>query len=301
LAHLVIALPPGDQLATSNLPVEISPDGAQLAYVAIRSGVQQLFQRALDDPEAKHIPGTEGASNPFFSPDAQWIGFFAQGKMKKVSIHGGVPVSLCDAGNSGGASWGTDDTIVFNANSGLSRVSAAGGQPQILTTPDPTKGEYSHRYPQILPGGKGVVFTALNGFGWDESRVELLRLDTKERTVLVRGGHTGRYVPSGHLIYYRAGSLLAVPFDLAQMQVTGTAPVKVADGVRQSAGGTVGAVYSVSAGGTLAYVSASPRQFESRLVWVDRQGGGQAIPAPPRAYTYLSLSLDGKQVAINIT
>ena len=301
-AHLVVALPPGDQLRLASLPVEISPDGAQLAYVAIRSGVQQLYRRTLDDPETKLIPGTEGALNPFFSPDGQWVGFFAQGKLKKVSIHGGVPVTLCDAGLSGGASWGADDTIVFapNGNSGLWRVSAAGGMPQVLTTPDPAKGEYSHRYPQVLPGGKGVLFTALNGFGWDESRIELLRLDTKERTVLVRGGHTGRFVPTGHLIYYRAGSLLAVPFDLGRLDVTKDDPVTVADGVHQSSG-IAAAAYSVSAGGTLAYVSASPRQFESRLVWVDRQGGVQAIPAPPRAYSFPALSRDGRQVAVTVT
>jgi Tol biopolymer transport system component/predicted Ser/Thr protein kinase len=300
-AHLVVALPPGDRLAPLNIPVEISPDGTQLAYVATRNGVDQLFLRALDDTEAKPIPGTEGAFNPFFSPDGQWIGFFAQGKMKKVSIHGGVPVTLCDAGLSGGASWGVDDSIVFapTRDSGLWQVSATGGKAQILTTPDPAKGEFN-RYPQILPSGKGVLFTATNGAGWDESRIELLRLDTKERIVLVRGGNTGRYVPSGHLIYYRAGSLLAVPFDLARLEVKGTSPITVADGVRK-AFGAGGADYSVSTAGTLAYISASPHQFESRLVWEDRQGGGKPTPAPPRAYSGLTLSRDGKQAAVTIT
>jgi eukaryotic-like serine/threonine-protein kinase len=300
--HLVVALPPGDRLTTPNLPIEVSADGSQMVYGAIRGGLLQLYRRALDDPEAKPISGTEGAENPFFSPDGQWIGFFAQGKMKKVSINGGAPMTLCDAGNNGGASWGPDDTIVFAStrNSGLWRVSAAGGQPQELTTPDPATGEYSHRYPQVLPGAKGVVFTSLNGFGWDESRIELLRLDTRERRVLVHGGHTGRFVLSGHLIYYRAGSLLAVPFDLARMQVTGNAPVTIASGVRQSSG-AVGADYSVSSGGTLVYVSASPRQFESQLVWVDRQAKVQTIPAPPRAYSGPALSRNGKQVAVTIT
>ena len=301
-AHLVVALPPGDLLSNSDLSVEISRDGALLTYAAARNGVRQLFLRALGDPEAKPISGTDGAINPFFSPDGQWIGFFAQGKLKKVSIHGGVPVTLCDAGLSAGGSWGTDDAIVFapSRDSGLWRVPAAGGKAQVLTTPDHAKGEYSHRFPQILPGGKAVVFTALNGFGWDESRIELLRLDTREQTILVRGGHTGRFVPSGHLIYYRAGSLLAVPFDLDRLEVTKADPVTIADGVSQS-GGVVSAEYSISMAGTLAYVSASPRQFESQMVWVDRRGGIQSIPAPPRAYSGLALSLDGKQVAVSIT
>jgi Tol biopolymer transport system component len=302
VTRFTIALPQGDQLTDINPPVDISPDGTQLTYVAIRTGVQQLYLRSFDDPETKLIPGSQGAYNPFFSPDGQWIGFFAQDKMKKVSIHGGVPVTLCNAALSAGASWGTDDEIIFapTHDSGLWRVSAAGGQPQALTTPDPAQGEYSHRYPQILPGGKGVVFTALNGFGWDESRIELLRLDTKERTVLIRGGHTGRFVPSGHLIYYRAGSLLAVPFNLARMAATSDSPTTIADRVRQSSG-AVGADYFVSFGGTLMYVSASPRQLESQLVWVDRQGGVKSVPAPPRAYSGLALSRDGKLAAVTIT
>jgi eukaryotic-like serine/threonine-protein kinase len=301
-AHFLVALPPGDQLPPGNLPLVVSPDGTQLIYVGIRSGVRQLYRRALDDLEVKPISGTEGASNPFFSPDSQWIGFFADGKMKKISINGGAPTTLCAAGVGGGASWGADEMIVFapGVDSGLWRVSAYGGQAQALTTPDNRKGEYSHRYPQILPGGKGVVYTALNGFGWDESRVELLRFDTKERTVLVRGGQTGRYVSSGHLIYYRAGSLLAIPFDLARLQIAAAAPIAVVAGVRLSTG-TAGAAYSVSATGTLAYISAGPGQFESQLVWVNRHGEIQPLPAPPRAYSSLALSRDGKQVAVSIT
>ena len=300
-AHLTVALPPGDQLTNANLPLEISADGTDLVYVAERGGVRRLYLRVLGDPDAKPIPGTEGAHDPFLSPNGRWVGFFAQGKMKKVSIDGEAPITLCDAGVGGGASWGADDTIVFSPgrDSGLWRVPAEGGQPQVLTTPDLAKGEYSHRYPQILPAGKGVVFTSLSGFGWDESRVEVLRLDTKEQRVLVRGGHTGRFVPSGHLIYYRAGSLLAVPFDLARLQVIGAAPVTVAGGVRQSAG-TVGGEYSISSGGTLVYVPANPRQFESQLVWVDRQGKVEPIPAPLRAYSSPALSRDGKQVAVTI-
>jgi eukaryotic-like serine/threonine-protein kinase len=303
-ANLVVALPVGDRLDTGNVNIAISPDGTRLAYVATRGGVRQLYLRALESPDAKPIQGTEGSFNPFFSPDGQWIGFFAQGKLKKVSLGSGAPLTVCDAGPSGGASWGADDSIVFapSSTSGLWRVSAAGGEPQMLTNPDPTKGEYSHRYPQILPGGKAVLFTALNGFGWDETRVEVLRLDTRERRVLIQGGHTGRYVSSGHLIYYRAGALLAVPFDPTRLQVTSTAPVSIAEDVRQS-GGTTGAAYSSSAGGTLAYIPAAggSRQFEQRLVWVDRQGRIEPLPAPPRAYAGAALSPDGRQVGVYIT
>ncbi len=306
-AHVAVALPPGDRVETNNLNVALSPDGTQLAYVALRGSVQQLYLRAMDSPEVKAISGTDGAFNPFFSPDGQWIGFFAQGKMKKVSPGGGAPLTICDAGPSGGASWGEDNTIVFapSGNSGLQRVSAAGGKPQILTTPDPSKGEYSHRYPQILPGGKAVLFTALIGLGWDESSVEILLLDTKQRRVVVRGGHTGRYVPSGHLVYFRAGALLALPFDLARLEATSDTPVTIADGIRQN-GGTTGADYTVSITGTLAYVpaAAGSRQFEQRLVWVDRQGKIEPLQAPARFFNVQAgdtrLSPDGKHVATTI-
>jgi serine/threonine protein kinase/Tol biopolymer transport system component len=306
-AHVQIVLPPGDRLSTVNTELALSTDGTKLAYIAIHEGVQQVYVRALDAQEAQAIPGTEGAFNPFFSPDGQWIGFFAQGKMKKVPVGGGAPLTLCDAGStSGGASWGPDGTIVFSPSAqagtaGLSRVPAAGGEAKVLTTPDIAKGEYSHRYPQILPDGKAVLFTALNGFGWDESRVELLRLDTGERRVLIRGGHTGRFLPTGQLIYYRSGALLAVPFDLARLEVTSNTHVTVADGVLQS-GGAVGAAYAVSAASVLAYIPAVARQFEQRLVWVDRQGKIEPLAAPTRAYFQrAALSPDGQQVAVSIT
>jgi eukaryotic-like serine/threonine-protein kinase len=305
-AHLQIALPAGDRLDISNLNVALSSDGTKLAYIGTHEGLSQLYIRPFDASEPKAIAGTEGAFNPFFSPDGQWIGFFAQGKMKKVPVGGGEALTLCDAGASGGASWGSDDTIIFSPSAqagtiGLWQVSASGGQPRILTTPDPTKGEYSHRFPQILPGGKAVVFTAMDGFGWDESRIEVLRLETGERRILIHGGHTGRYLPTGDLVYYRAGALLDVPFDLAHLETKSDTPVVVADGVLQNSGAAA-AAYAVSAGGVLAYVPAPAgvRQFEQRLVWVDRQGKIEPLAAPTRAYGQAALSPDGQKVVVTI-
>jgi serine/threonine-protein kinase len=306
-ARVQIVLPAGDRLDISDLNVALSSDGAQLAYVGIHEGVSQLYLRSLDSLEPKAIPGTEGAFNPFFSPDGQWIGFFAKGKMKKVPVNGGAVLTLCDAGSSGGASWGSDDTIIFSPSAqagaaGLSQVPASGGQPRILTNPDVTKSEYSHRYPQILPGGRAVVFTAMDGFGWDESRIEVLRLDTGERRVLIRGGHTGRYLPTGYLVYYRAGALLEVPFDLDRLETKSDTPVVVADGVLQDAAGAAAAVYAVSSAGVMAYIPAPAgvRQFEQRLVWVDRQGKIESLVAPTRAYAQAALSPDGRHVAVII-
>ena len=160
--RLMITLPPGQQLAgLDNGPaVALSPDGTHLAYVARQGGTQQLYLRAMDSLEAKPIPGTEGAVNPFFSPDGQWLGFFAGGKLKKVSVSGGAALTLGDAAYPRGASWGSQGTIAFAPTnvSALQQVPDAGGTPQPLTRLE--KGEVSHRWPEFLPGGKAVLFAA---------------------------------------------------------------------------------------------------------------------------------------------
>jgi serine/threonine-protein kinase len=304
--HLSVALPPGDLLVTESLNMDISRDGMQLVYVGVRAGIEQLYVKTLETGEVKTIPGTDGAVNPFFSQDAQWIGFFAQGKLKKVPANGGVPVTICSASSTGSGAWAENNTIIFSPSvfAGLSQVSANGGEPKVLTKPDRAKNEYSHRYPQILPGGKSVLYTAFGGYGWDESSVQVLRLDTGERRVVVRGGNTGRYLATGHIVYFRAGDLLAVPFDLASLSATTDNPVTIAYGVRRTDGGLSAAEYTVSAAGTLVYVSApaGSRQFEKRLVWVDRDGKIEPLPSPPRAFEeYARFSPDGKHVAVAIT
>ncbi len=306
-AEVQVTLPSTDALDASANNVALSPDGRTIAYVATRDGVARLYVRLLSSFDAAPLAGTEGALNPFFSPDSRWIGFFAQDKLKKIPVSGGAAQALApDSGPSGGASWGEDGTIVYAPSTttgagGLWRVSADGGTPVRLTTPNAGKGEYSHRYPQILPGGKAVLFTAVNGFGWDESRVEVLVLATGERRVLIRGGHTGRDVKDGHLLYYRAGSLLDVPFDPERLEVGSTSPVTIADGVLQNRG-PMGALYAVSNANTVAYVPAEggSRQFERRLAWTDRQGQADPIPAPPRNYDIPGLSPNGRQIAVPI-
>jgi len=306
-ARLEIALPLGDQLDLFYNNLALSPDGRTVAYVASREGISRLYVRALDSFEASPLDGTDGAFHPFFSPDARWLGFFAQGKMKKIRVGGGPVQEIVDAGPNGGASWGVDGTIVYAPSAisgrvGLARVSAEGGESTVVTTPDVAKGEYNHRYPQILPGGRAILFTAVSGFGWDESRVEAMRLDTGERRLLVRGGHTGRYVPGGHLLYHRAGAIYAVPFDPDRLEVGGESPVAIADDAIANSG-IVGAPFAVSDRGSVAYVPAPAgrRQFERRLMWTDRQGRLEPLGAPVRNYAETPLvSPDGRQVAVVI-
>jgi Tol biopolymer transport system component/predicted Ser/Thr protein kinase len=298
VTRLTVALPPGSELGVSS--VAFSPDGRQLVYEGRNGGgVLQLYVRSMDSLEGKLISGTEGALMPFFSPDGQWVGFFAEGKLKKVPITGGSSPVLCDALNPGGGSWAPNDTIFFSDGPlpTLWQVSAKGGTAESVTKLDRQKGEISHRWPQILPGGKAVLFTVWTGPGADEKQVQLQMLGSGERRVLVQGGHTGYYVGAGHLVYSRRGTLMAVPFDLARLEVASSAPVAVAEGVEDAG---EGAQYTISGNGSLAYVPGG-YLFDTRLIWVDRSGKLEPLAAPPRPYSYPRISPDGQQVALTIS
>jgi Tol biopolymer transport system component len=276
----------------------ITPDGSRIVYVGNRG--TQLFVRALDALEPVAV-FTGAPRGPFVSPDGQWIGF-ADGTavLKKVAVTGGPAVTLAMLdGNPRGAAWGPDDTIIFATNvgaTGLQRVGAAGGPVTVLTRPDRAQGEQDHILPEVLPGGRAVLFTitTLTG-GLDAAQVAVLDLQTGTRTILVRGGTHAHYVPSGHLVYAAARSLRAVPFDLAHLQTRGT-PVPVIPDVVTTANAAVDAV--VAGDGTLAYVSGSG-VIGRTLVWVDRQGRETPIPAPPRPYIYPRLSPDGTRIAVH--
>ena len=264
----------------------ITPDGSRIIYVGNRG--TQLFVRALDALEPVAV-FTGAPRGPFVSPDGQWIGFVdGRGALKKVAVTGGPAVTLAtlDGAVPAAPPGRPDDTIIVataNAATGLQRVAAAGGPTTVLTRPDRAQGEADHLWPEMLPGGRAVLFTitALTG-GLDAAQVAVLDLQTGTRKVLVRGGSHAHYVPSGHLVYAAAGTLRAVPFDLARLETRGTPVPVVPDvvttsqrrrgrrgGGRRHAGLRVG-----ERGGRRART----------LVWVDRQGRETPIPAPPRAY-----------------
>ncbi len=246
------------------------------------------------------MPGTEGALEPFFSPDGQWVGFFADGKLQKVSVAGGAPLTICDIPGGDrphGVSWGPHDTIVFIAiTSGLWRVSAGGGTPEQLTTPDPETGEISDLWPHILPDGKNVLLNT-----WTTHDTVVLSLETGERRMLLRGSREGeaRYLPTGHLLYAgQLGGLLAVPFDLARVETSGSPQTILDDVYTSSASHTL---FAVSQTGSLAYVPGGVAAAEQTLVWVDRQGAVEPMGAPPHVYRAPRLSPDGGRVAVTIT
>ena len=281
--------------------IAITPDGSRLIHIGNRG--TQIFVRALDAlaPVAVFTGIPRG---PFVSPDGQWVGFvdrLSGHVLKKVAVTGGpaVTVATLDTAGPMGATWAPDDTIIVATASvatGLQRVAAAGGPMTVLTRPDRAQGEADHFWPEMLPGGRAVLFTitSLTG-GLDAAQVAVLDLQTGARRILVRGGSHAHYVSSGHLVYAAAGTLRAVPFDLARLETRGPSVTVVPDVVTTSNGG-VDAV--VAGNGTLAYVSGSAEETARTLVWVDREGHETPIPAPPRPYLLPMLSPDGTRVVL---
>ncbi len=305
VTRFAVSLAAGKTVAPgSSLAIALSPDGTRVAYVAESGGVAQLYLRAMDRLEPLPLAGTEGASTPFFSPDGQWIGFFADGKLKKISVQGGPSVALCEAsGENRGASWGPDDTIFFTPTFtvGLSRVSAAGGPAQVLTTPDAAQSERTHRWPEVLPGGKAIVFTLGTLSSPDyflDAKLAVLSLDTGKIKLLPVTGTNPHYASSGHLVFASQGGLFAVPFDLERLEVTSVA-APVLEGVMMNAGSGA-AHYSLSPTGSLVYLPGEPQGASNSLVWVTRQGTAQPLPASARPYRDPRLSPDGKGLAVAI-
>ena len=297
--QFAVTLPPGETLGSTDFPaLAISPDGRFIAYVAARGAITELVLRRLNELAGVPIPGSSNAISPFFSPDSQWIGFFADGLLKKVPVAGGPPITICPADSGFGGSWGSDDTIVFAdaTGSALSRVAAAGGTPSRATRLDADRGEFSHRWPELLPDGKTVLFTVGTVGEWDEAEIAAQALDSQRREVVIKGGTHPHYLSSGHLLYLHAGAIWIAPFDARQLKTTGP-PTRVLDGVVGSVDGA--AQFALSRSGTAVYVAADADSAGRRLVTID---GGDETPlaAPPRSYIAPRVSPNGRQVVVGI-
>jgi serine/threonine-protein kinase len=255
--HLSAEIGVDASLYNASPAVLLSPDGTRLALVA--SGADQkrrIYVRSLDALQATALSGTENASGPFFSPDSLWIGFFADGKLKRISVQGGAAVTLGEVGNDRGGSWGDDGTIVFtpDVRVPLSKVSSAGGKPQPLVALDRQTGEVTQRWPEVLPGSKAVLFTSsTHGTNYEDAEIVVYSMASGQRKTVQRGGFYGRYLPSGHLVYMHEGTLFAVPFDLKRLEVTGQ-PAPILEGV-VAAPGNGAAQFSFSEAGNLVYVA----------------------------------------------
>jgi Tol biopolymer transport system component len=289
------------QLETNHNDVAVLPDGRGIVYYSRTGTENQLVVRRFDAFDGVAFTDTKlGASarGPFVSVDGQWIGFQsgalaggADNRLFKVPVSGGAPVPVCALdGNMRGGSWGADNTIVFatvRATTGLQRVSAAGGTPELLTKPAGADGEVDHVWPFVLPDGKSVLFAVTRTDG--SSDIALLSLATKAWRVLVKNGSSPRYLPTGHIVYGAGGTLRAVRFDLDKLEVRGD-PIEVLSGVTMKESGAVD--FAVSTTGTLVYLPGQALGTGSNLWWHAADGSETKVGLATQDYLTLRLSPD---------
>ena len=295
-----IHLPDGLDVRGLNFGTTLSlpPDGRQFAFAGGAETRSAIYLQPLDRFDPVKVEGTDGGTAPFFSPSGDWIGFWADGRLKKVPLGGGAAVDLAPVSPLRGSVWLDDDTIVYSSVvGGLMRVSArGGGTPTALTTLDAAKNEKTHRGVTALPGGKSVVFFIGSDEleTYDEARIVALNLETGRITELVKG-YAPVYSWTGHLLFVRNGSVFAVPFDPATLEIGGS-PVQVLKDVATLASFGMGSL-SLAPGGTLAFVPGGERQALSRVRWIDREGRTEPIDLEARSYNQVQMSPDQRRLA----
>jgi serine/threonine protein kinase/dipeptidyl aminopeptidase/acylaminoacyl peptidase len=305
LARFSISAPADTSFDTDSSPtLAISPDGQRLAYTvrSANSALSMLYLRRLDEFEGTPVPGSEDAAMPFFSPDGQWVGFITSSAIKKVPVEGGAVVKLASVAYSvGSATWGTDTYIYFSRFwAGLLRVPQNGGKVETVTLPDPARQEQGHRWPEVLPDGETVLFSIMKNFGANDAETGVLSIKTRTWRTVLPNASNAHYL-SGHLVYVHGGTLMAVPFDLKALQVTGT-PAQVLHGVLANPDDGFSNL-AVSPSGNLVYINGperTDRASSTHLVWVSRDG--KESPATPtvRGYEDMSIAPDRKMAAFTI-
>jgi serine/threonine-protein kinase len=261
-------------------------------YIGRKGGRSQLYLRSLNQFKTTPIRGTEGAHSPFFSPDGEWLGFVVNDKLMKVALAGGTPVALCEAQTLPYPHWASNGNIYFRQRfgAGISKIPSSGGTPEAVTQIDHSLSERHHLEPEVLPDGKSLLFTIWAGVQSEERHIAVQSLETGQRKILL-AGNAPHYLPTGHLVYESANTLMAVPFDLKRLQIIGTSVV-VLDQVDSRH-------YEISSTGTIIY-SPLLSTAEHIMVWVNRQGKEVPILDKERRYYMPKLSPDGKQLAVSI-
>jgi len=291
-------------IANSNRDVAITPDGSRLVYLAGQGAERTLYVRPLDALSPMALRKGERFFEPFVSPDNKWVAFNDESDftLRKVPLAGGPPVTIASVGREiSGATWGADGSIVFAFNgfaSGLMRLPEGASSADVLTTPDKARGEVAHVWPEFLPGGQALIYTARAGVRGEQSQIWALDLRTRASTKLLGTGTGAKYSATGHLLYGVENALWAVPFNAVTLEVHGEA-VQLRPAVLTKSTGAVD--FAVSAEGSLVYVTGSSSNTRRRLVWIDRATGGrQPVDLPERAYTMLRISPDGSRVALDV-
>jgi serine/threonine-protein kinase len=289
----VIALPDKVTAAVGSGTIAFAPDGSSIFYRP-RDPQAELRRYRLADGVDTVVAGTAGAEAPFFSPDGQWLGFFAGNFLKKVSINGGTPTNLCPVQSSWGGSWGADGFIVFShvPETGLFRVPDSGGTPELITRLAPEDAGNDHRFPEVLPGGQTILYSVATG-PEDTARIVAANLRTGERHELIQGAASARFVAPDHIAYARNGNLFASPFSLERLEITGP-PQRLASGVAESTDGAP--EFAFSGTGDLVYMSGGGTP-ENRLMLIALDGVPTLIEGPPQFMLRPRVSPDGGTVA----
>ncbi len=300
VARLSIILPGDAPLdTTSGLPaVALSPAGDLAVYAAVDHGGRRLYARRMDRMEAAPLPGTEGAAGPFFSPDGSWIGFFANGRLRKVSIGGLPPGDLAEAPRPGGASWGSDGTIlaVLSIDEGLVRVPDTGGTPQPVRTQGRAPGSLV-LFPELLPGGRLALVTLADAADGSPS-IAVINTTSGETRIVIDRAADGRFAPNGHLLHVREGTLIATPFDIAKAAMSGRA-VPVQSGVLADPRSGA-SQFAIAGNGTLVFVPQETAAADRRLVRVDRSGAVRALTPDRAAFEHPRLFDSGRRLVVSV-
>ena len=302
--QFALAPPIDGQLNLQSVALLFSPDGTHIISTNVVSGKSKLFDRPLTAASARPIEGTEGASDPFFSPDGKWVAYFANGLLKKVPLTGGASETVCAATNARGGVWSDDGTIIFTpgTDNALFQISANGGIPKPVSILDGSARERSHRWPDALPGGKSILFSIAYDVGnpLDNANVGLLDLATGKYRILIKGAAFPRYIP-GYIVYARSNSLFAVPFDLNKLEVTGS-PSTLLENVMMFPN-SARAQFSFSRNGDLVYLegrSDDNRDAVQPLVWLDRRGNEQSLSETRQRFSNPRLSPDDRMVFVEV-
>ncbi len=281
--------------------IALDPSGRTIAFCAQRDNRTLLYVRALDADHATVVPGSDGAHNPFFSPDGQWVGFFAREKLMKAFVSGGDPLELLPAAQDRGATWLDDGSIVVAPSTAdpLIRIPAQGGTPEAITVLDSTRNERTHRWPCALPGGEWLLFTVGTTdrpAEYEHAMICAVSIKTGERRDVLTGASMAKFCAPDHLILGLGSTLYATPFDLRSLKSSGS-PLPVLTGVVNTFGsGNV--QFDVARDGTLAYLPNSPEFDNTELIWMDRSGRVTPIPAPPQPYRVPRVTADGRQIVV---